>query len=72
MELPSEFPLDIDFDKYIAKAWELVADVGVAVRYWWHEESESAFITLADGDFTDLFANDCIEVDKKFYKKRKA
>lgn len=68
MKLPEVLPADIDYGKYVNEAMEMVADVGIAVRYWYHDESDSVFI-----DHLDVENNDagCVEIDKKAYDKRK-
>lgn len=68
MELPATLPTDINYPVYENSAMEMLADVGFPVRYWWHDESDSAFITL-DDDFIE--ASLCVEIDAKTYKKRR-
>ena len=68
MELPAQLPDDIDYAKYERAAMEMLASVGVPVRYWWHDDSGSAFITHADGYGVDP---SCEEITKTQYKKRK-
>lgn len=67
MRLPETFPTDIDYGKYVNEAMEMVADVGMPVRYWYHPESECYFIDHADVHNYDA----CDEIDKKTYDKRK-
>lgn len=66
MELPAQLPGDIDYAKYERAAMEMLASVGVPVRYWWHDESACAFITHANEGVTQ-----CDEITKTQYKKRK-
>jgi DNA polymerase elongation subunit (family B) len=68
MKLPDVFPPDIDYAKYVAEAMEMVADIGLPVRYWHHAESDSYFI---DHEREDYFEQGCDEIDKKTYDKRK-
>ena len=69
MKLPATLPGDIDYGKYVNEAMEMVADVGLPVRYWWHPESESYFITHAD--VTGSEVSWCDEITKAQYDKRK-
>lgn len=66
MKLPATFPTDIDYAKYIAEAMEMVADVGIEVRYWYHAESDCAFI-----DHPEVNHYDSELTSKKAYEKRK-
>lgn len=66
MQLPETLPSDIDYGKYINEAMEMVADVGLPVRYWYHDESDSAFV-----DFACNWHEQCDEIDRKTYDKRK-
>lgn len=68
MELPETLPNDIDYAHYIRVAMEMLADIGIPVRYWHHPESECVFITLSDGVGAD---QSCNEIDRKTYDKRK-
>lgn len=68
MNLPEQFPTDIDYGKYIAEALEMVADIGLPVRYWVHHESDSVFIDHADLDHS---YSGCDIIDRKTYDKRK-
>lgn len=66
MQLPDTFPTDIDYGKYVNEAMEMVADVGLPVRYWYHPESDCAFI-----DYACNWHEQCDEIDRKTYDKRK-
>jgi hypothetical protein len=68
MRLPDALPNDIDYGKYVNEAMEMVADVGLPVRYWYHDESDSVLVLHHD-DWS--VAESCIEIDKKTYDKRK-
>lgn len=68
MRLPDEFPEDIDYAHYVRVTLEMLADVGIPVRYWYHPESECAFITLP-GELGNEYMGD--EIDAKTYEKRK-
>jgi hypothetical protein len=68
MNLPDEFPTDIDYKKYEREAMEMVADIGLPVTYWYHPEGNCAFITHDDNW---LGAELCDSIDKKTYDKRK-
>jgi hypothetical protein len=71
MELPTECPTDIDYGKYQAVAMEMLADIGIPVRYWHHAESDSIWITLVS-DMRDYTGDDqAYEIDRKTYDKRK-
>lgn len=67
MKLPETFPTDIDYAKYVNEAMEMVADVGLPVRYWHHPESDCYFIMHAQHNGN----SGCVEIDKKTYDKRK-
>lgn len=68
MELPGELPADIDYGHYERAAMEMLANVGIPVRYWYHPESEAVLITHHD----DVAGMECCdEIDAKTYKKRK-
>lgn len=70
MKLPDTFPQDIDYDKYIAEAMEMVADSGMPVLYWHHAESDCVFVDHANIDYSDA-GGGCDLIDKKTYDKRK-
>jgi hypothetical protein len=69
MVLPDTLPTDIDYSHYHAVAMEMLAAVGIPVRYWYHPESESWFI--AHGHDDSPADAGCDEVTKTRYKKRK-
>lgn len=66
MQLPEAFPRDINYTKYINEAMEMVGDVGLPIRYWYHPESDCAF-----ADFACNWHEQCDEIDRKTYDKRK-
>ena len=69
MQLPDTLPGDIKYTHYDNVAMEMLANVGIPVRYWYHPESDCCFITLYD----DIGSTDgvCDELTKTQYKKRK-
>ena len=73
MELPAQFPDDVAYGDYIDVAMQMLADVGIPVRYWWDHDSQRALITFDHGQ-TNLFG-DGLEsaelIDRKTYNKRK-
>ena len=44
MQLPTEFPNDVNYSHYVVEAHEMLADVGIEVRYWYHPESDCCFV----------------------------
>jgi hypothetical protein len=68
MKLPTVFPDDIDYLKYINKATEMLAHVGLPVTYWYNSESDSCF-TEADPSITHT---PCEQLTLTQYKKRKS
>lgn len=70
MKLPNKLPDDIDYAHYQRVACEMLADVGIPVRYWWHPESDALLVTPPDEDISWL-ASVCDEIDRKTYDKRK-
>lgn len=70
MTLPDALPADINYGKYVNVAMEMVADIGLPVRYWYHAESDSYFIDHAATDHTDS-GGGCDPIDKRTYEKRK-
>lgn len=68
MKLPDTFPLDVDYMRYVNVAMEMLASVGLPVRYWHHPESDACFITHADAYGADP---SCDEITANQYKKRK-
>lgn len=67
MELPATLPTDIDYEKYINVAVEMLGDVGFALRYWFWPEKSLCFAALADENFSDS----CDILTRKEYDKRK-
>lgn len=69
MALPDSFPNDVHREHYINVAFEMLADLGMPVRYWWHDESDSFFITHAD----DVSSADgqCVPITRKQYERRR-
>jgi hypothetical protein len=69
MQLPDSLPADINYGHYYNVAMEMLASVGIPVRYWYHPESDCYFITHHD----DVGVTDgvCDELTKTQYKKRK-
>ena len=70
MQLPDTLPDDIDYGRYHNSAMEMLAAVGIPVRYWHHPESDCVFIAL-ESDSRDYFIEGCTIVSRNFYKKRK-
>lgn len=67
MALPKEMPEDIDRQHYANIAFEMLADVGMPVDYWYHAESNCYFITHAnDPSSTDGV---CDRITQKQYEK---
>lgn len=66
MKLPETFPTDIDYSKYVNEAMEMVADVGLPVRYWHHAESDCVFV-----DHACNHHEQCDEITLKQYTKWK-
>ena len=69
MQLPDTLPTDINYSHYHGVAMEMLAAVGIPVRYWYHPESDCYFITHGD-DFSPA-GEGCDELTKTQYKKRK-
>lgn len=65
MQLPDALPQDIDYEHYVNVAWEMIASVGIPVRYWHDKDTDSYFITPG------LLDACCDEIDRKTYDKRK-
>lgn len=68
MKLPDTLPNDIAYNRYYAEALEMVADIGLPVRYWYHPESDAYVIDHAN---VELAEQGCDEITKKQYDKRK-
>ena len=67
MQLPESMPSDVNYDHYIRVAWEMLADIGIPVRYWHVQELDEVFIALAHQDYEDQ----CVEITAKRYEKLK-
>ena len=67
MKLPETFPTDIDYTKYQNEAMEMVGDIGLPVRYWYHPESDAYFVDHAVAEYAE---QDCDEITAKVYDKR--
>lgn len=70
MQLPVDFPDDIDYSHYEAVAYEMLHDLGVPLRYWWHDESNAVFAT-AEGESLEGVAGICDELTRKQYEAMK-
>lgn len=68
MKLPDRCPRDIDYGKYVNEAMEMVADIGMPVRYWYHPESDAHFVAHAHEEYAE---QGCDELTAKIYDKRK-
>lgn len=66
MKLPDKLPHDIDYDKYIREAFEMLASTGHPVSYWHNPITDQLYITHAG------FAHeDCVAIDRKTYDKKR-
>lgn len=68
MRLPATMPDDVDLARYDRAAYEMLADVGIPVYYWYHPESDCVLITLTDDCYEAAL---CDQIDRKTYDKRK-
>lgn len=72
MKLPDVLPKNIDYDKYIAEAMEMLGDIGMPVTYYWHESTKQVKIEHPE-ELHPLHPRvfGWVEVDRKTYEKRK-
>lgn len=70
MELPTTFPTDIDYQHYENAAMEMLAGVGIPVRYWYHEPTGGVYVTHQHDDWS--VDEMCVELSANAYKKRKS
>ncbi|HEX8586155.1 MAG TPA: hypothetical protein VF680_17315 [Allosphingosinicella sp.] len=73
MDLPLAFPSDIDYQKYENNAMEMLATLGVPVRYWHHDETDTLIVGHAHEDWSYCVSphSVCIEISRNQYRKRK-
>lgn len=68
MKMPGALPGGVNYGKYFSEALEMVADIGLPVRYWYHPESDAFVI---DHACVALDEQGCDEITKRQYDKRK-
>lgn len=68
MKLPDEMPANINHGLYVNKAMEMLASLGLPVRYWHHPESNAVFIDHAAEEYAE---QGCDEITATKYKRMK-
>lgn len=69
MKLPEALPPDIDYVRYDRAAKEMLASLGLPMRYWQHPESDSVHIDHASDE--EWYELGCNEITKAQYKRMK-